>query len=84
MSWSTTQLNKAAIRAWHMCRGLDCMFDSCWGQRAYHFWRGLKKRARHDSHQKKAISIDELASFIQARLTAGSIAGARDAAFAAF
>ena len=82
MSWTRIRLNKQAVRAWHVSRGMVSIFDSAWDERAAHFWRGLKKRANHDSYRKRGVSVEEVFDLAKARLAVGSPAGLRDAAMA--
>ena len=84
MAWRTIQVNKSAIRAWHTCHNLGNVFDQCWDYKALHFWRGLKKRANHDSRAKQPLSIQNLAAFVRHRRLAGTPAGIRDGACVVF
>ena len=84
MPWSTVRLNKAAVRAWHSCRGLLSVFDEAWDDKALHFWKGLKKHCINVPGRKRALDVEELAAFVQSRLSADTPAGIRDAAMGVF
>jgi len=81
--WATIGVNKAAVRAWHVERGLVSVFDGAWSELALRFWTGLKKRADHTrTGTKRPANVEELLSFQRARLAVGTLAGLRDAAAA--
>ena len=82
--WGSVSAAKCAVRAWHLERQLSSLFQSSWTERAFLFWKGLKKRADHTkSAAKRPVHHKELLDFQRARLDAGTIAGVRDAAIAA-
>ena len=82
--WGSVSVAKAAVRAWHLERELGDTFQSAWTQRAFFFWKGLKKRADHTkSAAKRPIHHAELLGYQKARLDAGTVAGMRDAAISA-
>ena len=83
-SWSLIQRNKAAVRAWHAARGLTSAFDDAWDDLALLFWAGLKRRAKHTSEPKVALTLDQLLEFQTQRMKSGTPAGLRDATMAAF
>ena len=63
MSWNTIQLNKSAIKAWHLSRGLLSAFEGAWSHEALLFWQGLKRRARHTPNSKRHVTLSELLGF---------------------
>ena len=82
--WGTVSASKCAVRAWHLERGLSDVFQSVWSERALLFWKGLKKRADHSKQSaKRPVHHKELLGYQKARLSAGTVAGFRDAAIAA-
>lgn len=84
MHWATVRLNKAAVRAWHIANNCEPLYQAAWDCRASHFWYGLKKNCVHTSAQKRPLNISEPEAFVDKRLAAGTAAGIRDAAMAAF
>ena len=82
--WSTIQVLKCAIRAWHLERNCLPSLSLAWSERAYHFWAGLKRRADHSrSRAKRPLALGELLQLQKRRLAACTPAGLRDAAAAA-
>ena len=71
-AWSSIRLTKAAVRAWHVSKGLSCTFDNVWSDRVNLFWSGLKRRASHVSSPKQPLSLENLHVFQRSRLEAGT------------
>jgi integrase len=84
LHWSRTKILKSAVRAWHTVRGEDSYLDTLWDDRARLFWRALKKQARHESHAKRPVEIDEQLDFVKTRCGKRTEAGVRDANMANF
>ena len=82
--WTSITALRAAVRAWHVERGCLAVMERAWTDRAFQFWAGLKKSADHTrAHAKRPLSREELVVYQNARVSCGTLAGARDAAMAA-
>ena len=84
-SWGKIHAQRAALRAWHLEHSQLRAFEAAWSDLAFHFWRGLKKRADHSHPRvKRPVDQPELVAFQRSRFGSGKLAGIRDAAAAAF
>ena len=79
--WGTTTTARAAIRSWHLQRGLEDFCDNAWTARAVASWRGWKKKADHSrSSAKRPVTQNEISQCSETRVACQSTTGVRDEA----